>query len=126
MSAAYVDSSCLVALAFGERAGESLRRRLAGFEVLLAANLLEAELHAAFKREGVPYDERVTSGISWVLPHRPLGSEITRALSAGLLRGADLWHLAVALYVAGPALDLTFLTLDRRQRDVAERLGFST
>lgn len=41
-----------------------------------------------------------------------------------LARGADLWHVASALYVAPSPADLYFLTLDERQRSVAATLGF--
>ena len=44
----------------------------------------------------------------------------------GYVRGADLWHLACALYVAASPGELTFLTLDERQRTVAKALGFKT
>ena len=42
----------------------------------------------------------------------------------GYLRGADLWHIAMALYVAPPAEDIVFITLDGTQREVASALGF--
>ena len=45
---------------------------------------------------------------------------------AGQLRGADLWHVATALYVAGEADRLCFVTLDQRQRDAAAALGFQS
>lgn len=54
----------------------------------------------------------------------PLSDEIQTVLSAGYLRGADCWHVAVALSYA-PARDLTFLSLDRAQRAVAVKLGFA-
>ena len=38
--------------------------------------------------------------------------------------GADRWHLAAAIHVTPEPSDLTFLTLDRRQREVAAALGF--
>jgi hypothetical protein len=59
-----------------------------------------------------------------VLPDRPLGGEIGVVLSAGYLRGADLWHLASALYLAGNPRNLPFITLDERQEVVARKLGF--
>lgn len=124
MTAAYVDTSCLVAIAFGERGGAAMARRLQGFDEIVSANLLEAELRATFARERVPLARDYLSGILYVLPDRALGSEIQQALAAGYLRGADLWHLACALYVTGDPGELTFLTLDERQRDVADTLGF--
>jgi hypothetical protein len=51
--------------------------------------------------------------------------EIDRVLAAGSLRGADLWHLACAVYVSGNPEELAFVSLDQRQREVAKALGFS-
>jgi uncharacterized protein with PIN domain len=48
---AYVDTSCLVAIAFGERGAAAVARRLRTFDRLIAANLLEAELRATYRRE---------------------------------------------------------------------------
>ena len=55
---------------------------------------------------------------------RPLGPEFGLILGAGYLRGADLWHLSCALYLAGNPRDLPFITLDERQEVVARKLGF--
>ena len=124
MSAAYVDTSALVAVAFGERGAAALASRLGTFPRLLSSNLLEAEIRAACSRERVAVSERLLANLEWVLPDRPLGQEITAVLTAGYLRGADLWHVAAALYVAPAPGDLTFITRDRRQRTVAAALGF--
>lgn len=124
MSAAYVDTSALVAVAFGERGAAPLASRLGAFSRLLSANLLEAELRAACARERLPFSERLLSNLEWVLPDRSLGREITAVLAAGYLRGADLWHVAAALYVAPSPGDMAFITRDRRQRSVAAALGF--
>lgn len=123
MKAAYVDTSCLVAVAFGEAGGAALARRLGAYEALFSSNLLEAELRAAFAREELTFDPELLDGVSWVLPDRPLGAEMERVLAAGDVRGADLWHVATALYLAERPGDLDFLTLDARQREVAGRLG---
>ena len=124
MNVAYVDTSCFVAIAFGEKGASALARRLEKFDELVSSNLLEAELRASFARERVPIDSPLLSWISWILPDRPLSREITSVLSVGDLRGVDLWHLACALYLAEAPRDLSFVTLDDRQRVVAERLGF--
>lgn len=124
MNAAFIDTSCLVAIVFGEAGGTAMARRLESLDRIFASNLLEAELRAAFVREDLPADHPVLDRITWVLPQRPLGREITAALGSGYLRGADLWHLASALYLAGNPRDLPFLTLDERQAAVALRLGF--
>jgi uncharacterized protein with PIN domain len=119
-----VDTSCLVAIAFGERGATRLSTRLDTFETLFASNLLEAELMASFSRERVEFEPKLVSGITWILPDRPLTTEVERVLSVGYLRGADVWHLATALYLAEDASEITFITLDVAQRQHAERLGF--
>ena len=124
MKAAYVDTSCLVAIAFGESEATEVASRLREHDVLLSSNLREAELRATLVREAAEVDEALFSWIKGVLPDRPLSVEIIRVLRAGYLRGADLWHLATAMYVTPEPRDLTFLTLDRRQEEVAEELGF--
>lgn len=126
MRRAYVDASCLVAIAFGERGAQALSRRLQRCERLFASNLLEAELRAAAARERVTLDDDLLTWLDWVFPERPLTDELSRVLSAGYLRGADAWHVACALYVAGEPGELPFVTLDARQRSVARRVGFPT
>jgi len=115
LKAAYVDTSCLVAIAFDEPGRAEAGSRLVEYDVLLSSNLLEAEFRAALAREGVEVDDSHFSWIKWVLPDQPLSSEITRVLRTAYMRGADLWHLAAAIYVASDPADLTFLTLDRKQ-----------
>jgi predicted nucleic acid-binding protein len=124
MTIAYVDSSCLVAIAFGERGAKALSRRLEGFDELVASNLLEAELRAAFSREGIAPDPELFAALSWIVPDRPLHTEIARVLEAGYVRGADCWHLAAALYLSEDPRAIAFVTLDERQGVVARSLGF--
>ena len=126
MKVAYVDTSCLVAIAFGEKGAAALGRRLEGFDELLSSNLLEAELRASFVRENVEPDASYLDSIGWILPDRPLSQEMSAVLAAGYLRGADLWHLACALYVVDRPQEMSFVTLDSAQRAVAEALGFAT
>lgn len=90
----------------------------------VSSNLLEAELRAAIVREGLDVTALPELGIGWVNPDRPLSSEIVRVLQAGHVRGADCWHLACALYLSPEPSEITFLTLDERQLDVARTLGF--
>lgn len=124
MTVAYVDTSFLVAIAFGERGASQCARRLASFGEVLSANLLEAELRAACRRERIEAVPAILGLITWVLPAKPLAAEIGRVLTHGYLRGADAWHLATALYVADEPASMTFLTLDVPQREVAAALGF--
>ena len=124
MSVAYVDTSALTAIAFGEPGAETLAGRLDGFARLVSSNLLEAELRATFAREKLDFPENVIAGIDWILPDRALAPELATALETGYLRGADLWHVAHALYVTPRPESLSFVTLDARQGAVAEALGF--
>ncbi len=124
MSAAYVDSSVLVAIAFREEGSGALRDRLLQYGRLYSSNLLEAEVRSALAREGVGFAQRYLARIRWVYPSRPLAEEIETVLEAGYLRGADLWHVANALLAAPTPREMAFVTLDERQRAVAAELGF--
>lgn len=125
MNVAYVDSSCLVGLAFDEPAAKRIGRRLLQFDRLVSSNLLEAELRSALVREGASADPgSLLEGVGWIYPDRPLSGEFERIAAAGYVKGADLWHLACALFIDAEAEGLSFLTLDRRQGEVAAVLGF--
>ena len=126
MAAAYVDSSCLVAIAFGEPGARKAAKALRSHSPLLASNLVEAEVRAALAREDTPVGSEVFEGISWVFPDRALTAELQRALEHGRLRGADLWHVACALYLDPTASELVFLSLDIPQQRTAAALGFKT
>jgi hypothetical protein len=125
VKAAYVDTSCLVGIALAEPGHESLGTSLDRFDQLSSSNLLEAEFRAALSRHGVADDGLITGGLSWILPDRPLSSEISTVLAVGQLRGAGLWHLACALYLSPDPRAITFATLDQRQSAVAAAIGFS-
>ena len=91
---------------------------------MYSSSLLDAELRAAHASEDKPMQDHLLAGLRWILPHRPLGPEIERVLAVGYLRTADVWHVAVALSVVEDPSEITFVTLDERQRDVASALGF--
>jgi hypothetical protein len=125
MQVAYLDTSCLLAVVFDEPDAPVIVKRLTGFDRLVSSNLLEAELRSALAREGVDGDVRsLLSWVDWVHPNRQLTPEFNRILPFGYVKGADLWHLACALFLAPDPHLLTFLTLDKRQEQVATRLGF--
>ena len=127
MSEAYVDTSAILSVEFSEPGYETVIERLDSFSRLVSSNLLEAEVRAGFARDGRTFDSMVLSNIEWVSADRPLGPEFERVLEIGYLRGADLWHIATALYAArGNPSGITFLTLDRRQGEVAAELGFQS
>jgi predicted nucleic acid-binding protein len=127
LTAAYVDSSAILAIVLGEPGAARLQRRIDRFDGLYSSNLAEAEIRSTLIRENVdvPDPGRAFASVAWVLPDRPLSAEIGRVLAAGRLRGADLWHLACALYLEPDPDELVFLTLDLPQRTAASRLGFS-
>ena len=123
MIPAYVDTSALVAVAFDDPTAADTGKRLAQYSPLVSSNLLEAEMRAAFAREHREFDADLST-IEWIAPDRPLSAELARGLAAGYLRGADLWHIAVALYVAPMPAEIAFVRCDKRQRTVASSLGF--
>jgi len=123
---AYVDTSCLVAITFDEPGARRLARSLERYERLFASNLLEAEFRSALLREKVADQvDTLLSWITWVYPNRPLTHEFKRISTSGYLKGADMWHLAHALFIAPDGKGLDFLTLDQRQSEVSVALGFS-
>jgi hypothetical protein len=125
MTLAYVDTSYLAAIAFDEPGARTLATRTDEFDRLVSSNLLDAELRSAMARESSGLDpEPLFASLSWIYPNRPLTRELRRIVTHGYLKGADLWHLACALLVCPAGSPLTFLTLDKRQRDVAASIGF--
>lgn len=125
---AYVDTSAILSIAFEEPDWEITARKLAEFPVLLSSNLLEAEMRSAYEREGVAFDPGTISRIGWVNPNRSLGREMAEAIAnAGYLKGADLWHIAAALFVDESVPGkLSFITLDVSQRVAAAKVGLET
>lgn len=126
MTAAYVDSSYMVAIALNEATAAAARTRMNAHDRLIASGLCEAELLSTCARDDVQLPTGWDDHLTFVHPRRGLGPEIRRTLAAGYLRGADLWHIAVALYVNPSPAELTFLTFDNKQRAVAAALGFQT
>lgn len=132
MKAAYVDTSVLVALAFAEPQSDEVAEALRRCDRLLRSDLLEAEFRSVLTRESVARgggdleakSSAILDGIDWILPDRPLSAEMQRVCEIDYLRGADLWHLACALFVSPDASRIAFLSLDTRQATVARRLGF--
>lgn len=125
MKRAFVDSSFLVAIAFTEPEAEQARARLGMFDSVMASPLAEAEVRSASRRENRPIRDDVFASLEWAHADRALSAEIARVLQAGYVRGADCWHLATALFHAANPADFVFLTLDKRQREVAAALGFA-
>lgn len=124
MSLALIDTSFVLADALGQRPRGSVRDKMGEFDVTFASRFLEAEFLSACRREAAAPASDLLAPLKWVDVERSLVPEITRVLDAGYVRGGDCWHLATALYVSPDPRELTFLTLDIRQRTVAKALGF--
>ena len=123
---AYVDSSCIVAIALGEPSAHTFARKLATFDTAVSHPLLDAEVRSACRREDVPVPQREIDLLELIEANRAISSEIDKVLTAGYVRGADCLHLATALYLSPDPQELWFLTLDARQRVVAQTIGFRT
>jgi len=126
MTIAFVDSSCVLSMLLDETHGARMQRQLSAYDRLFIAPLLEAELYSAAHREQRSVDHDLLRRFQPIFAPRSLRPEIERVLAAGSVRGADCLHLATALYLAPDPGELTFLTLDERQRAVAAQLGFAT
>lgn len=125
MSVAYVDSSCLLAIFLGEPGFRDVMLRLSRYDRLLSSSLLEAEVRATLAREGIPGNPgSLLAWITWVHPQWRLTREYRQILEIKPLRGADLWHLACALFMREKLQGLGFLTLDGGQAEAAKALGF--
>jgi len=127
LSSIYLDTSAFLAVLFGEPQSTPVLSILRDAGEILASDLLEAEARAAGARRNRPEEEMDTAlaKLSLFQPNRALTAELKRVLSISpLLRGADLWHLACALYLAGDPSNLPFVTLDEAQGEAAGRLGF--
>ena len=120
MSVAYIGTSALVAIQFNEYGSEILIQILAQYSEVVSSNLLEAELRSACARENHELSKSLLDLIDWVLPDRPLTDELIKVLNAGYLQGADLLHVATALYVASNADEVVSppLISDKRMSQV--------
>ena len=124
LDGAYVDTTALIPIANQEQpVAGAIRRQLEGFQVLLSANLLDAELREVFEREGRPFAPGTLADIRWIMPNRPLAGEIAAVAGVANLPAARLWHLAVALFFDELLPGLAFITLDEQQETVARELG---
>lgn len=120
----YIDTSVIVAITLGENGADAVLEKVRPFR-LVAAPLLEAEWRSACRREGIAADPALLREIGWIVAPGELSDQLARVFEAGYLRGADAWHLATALYLAPDPGELTFLTLDERQGEIASKLGFA-
>ncbi|MBX3175607.1 MAG: PIN domain-containing protein [Gemmatimonadaceae bacterium] len=121
----YADTSVFVASALREPQRDAARKRLKSAARVVTSALTEAELASALARsERSPEADAWLAGVYLLMPPRPLRREIRRVLRIGYAKGADCWHLANALWFRDShRIDLAFVTLDERQRRLADALG---
>ena len=120
----YVDTSVLVSVLFNER-GASFFWGTLDENKILSSFLTEAELYSAAKRVGV-FPERVDAmlgHIEFFSPSYSLQKEYRKIYKAGYCKGADTYHLACALDLSEKIPGLQFLSADRKQTDLAKKMG---
>lgn len=120
-----VDTSALVALLFDEPAAKSVRSALTAANAIYAANLVEAELLSVARREESEPEALapLLGCVEWVFPVRSLRPECELVLEHGHVPGAEVWHLACALYVSDSIAPPVFVSCDEGQREAAAALG---
>jgi predicted nucleic acid-binding protein len=121
----YLDSSAILSVILNEKKSRNIIKAIDAKQIM-SSFLLEAEVYATLRRERVEFSlfDYYKDRILWVRPDRSLKPEIETILNAGYVRGADLWHLASALYAKNENLDHNFCSLDLVQRSVAKTCGF--
>ena len=73
MKTAYIDTSCLLTVSFEEPGHGEVLADLEGYEELFSSNLLEAELRATTRREGINLPRiEALNRLIWLWPDRPL------------------------------------------------------
>jgi predicted nucleic acid-binding protein len=129
VTTAYLDSSVLLSIAFREPTATGLQRILGRYDRLVSSDLIVAECLSAAQREEIDHETMLTTlrPIALILLSRSLAREMREALDEGPLRGADLWHVACAMFLAADArAEVAFLSRDQPQRRLAKRVGFQT
>ena len=125
MNLFYIDTSVIVSLLFEEHGHKEFRKILKTGRAL-SSYFIEAELYSVAKREGVALDivRRFVEPLFLFTPSRPIAFECERILKEHYCRGADIYHLASALFLAPNPRELKFVTCDNRQGAIAKALGF--
>ena len=73
--------------------------------------------------KGGIFDDDILADIRWIMPNRPLASEMATIDGVANLPAGRLWHLATALFFAELIPSLAFITLDEQQETAARELG---
>ncbi len=134
-SAVYWDSSAILSALFRDEHSEEASRRARGPAVHFLSTLAWAEAHAVIARIA---RERALAKVLVTAAREALESGPWRRLNAApdwkvvrdlssrwLLRGADLWHLAVAKSLQTELPELTILSFDARLAAAAKCEGLA-
>jgi predicted nucleic acid-binding protein len=134
-SAVYWDTSAVLSALFRDGHSDEASRRARGSAVHFLSTLAWAEVHAVIARIG---RERVLAKVLVAAarevleegPWRRLNAspdwKLMRSLSSKWpLRGADLWHLAVAKSLQTELPELTFFSFDSRLAAAAQGEGLA-
>ena len=124
MRIAYIDTSCLVAIAFGEAGATKVASRLERMDRLFGPICSRQSCGRRLLAKSSRLTGRTTLEYHRVYPNRPLSGEFERVMVEGYVKGADLWHLACALFLAPEPKDSRSSRSTKRQEEVARRLGF--
>lgn len=123
----YLDTSCLVALAFQESGFKLISQKLKLANDVFSHHLLEAEFLATARREQIGLDlfTDLLAGVRLIYPEQSFAMELKTIFSHDYLRGPDAMHLATAMWLAGGQnKEVHFLTRDEKQAAIGRKLGF--
>lgn len=131
----YWDSSALVAALFAEENTDEARALAAMAGTHLVSSLAWAEVHAVLARarresglatKTVDAAQFALQSGPWTYLSAPPAQAIVRSVSQRWpLRGADLWHLALAKTLQEDLPELCFATYDRALALAADSEGLS-
>jgi len=134
-SAVYWDSSAVLSALFRDRHSDEASKRARGSAVHFLSTLAWAEVHsviARIERERVLAKVLVAAarealeGGPWRRLNAVPDWKHVRSLSSKWpLRGADLWHLAVAKSLQAELPELTFMSFDARLAAAAHGEGLA-
>lgn len=126
----YLDTSAWIAWKFGQTGQEKFLEIDFEKDTVIASPLLVSEYVAFLGREKLLTETRFEDElgfIHWIYPSDPLFQESLECVRAYAVKGADLHHLATALWFSQDSRDeLYFLTCDHQQEAAAKKLGFQT
>lgn len=123
----YVDTSVILSKLFGEPVKfdwEKLKNR-----TIFSCSLIYYETISACARENLDLEDAnsLLNSIDIISPNSILRKETEKILSVGFLKGADLKHVATAVWLSkGEPKNLHFLSFDKQQSLVAKKLGFKS